>query len=144
MAADGEVRGRAGAKYSYGVWAKGTGNVTVEIYGEAPEGWQQLAVVQGKAAAAWANIGGALEVPRHIRMVWLRFSMGGPCEMVLDDAHISAAMDKPFNANAVLGKKYEADSGTVFLADFEKDDPDLKFEGKMKSRTTADWAAACG
>lgn len=121
-----------GAKYSYGVWAKGTGPVTVELFGEAPEGWQQLGVVSGKAGAQWANVGGDAEVPRHIRLVWLRISMGGPCEMVLDDAHISAPLDKPYDADALLTKKFEQDADTLLLVDFEKADPDLKLEGKMR------------
>ena len=121
-----------GAKYSFGVWAKGTGAVRVEVSGEAPEGWQQLGTASGTAAAHWANIGGMVEIPRHIRLVWLRIWPSAPCDVVLDDAHISAVMDKPFDADAVLGKKYEPDSDTLLLADFEKDDPDLKLEGKMK------------
>jgi Tfp pilus assembly protein PilF len=121
-----------GAKYSYGAWAKGSGQLTVELFGEAPEGWQQLGVVTGKPNAAWSNIGANIEIPRHIRLVWLRISMAAPCEMVLDDAHISAAMDKPYDADAVLNKKCDRDENTLLLLDFDKDDPDLKLEGKMK------------
>lgn len=121
-----------GAKYSFGVWAKGSGQVTVELFGEAPEGWQELGRVTGKAQAAWSSIGANVEIPRHIRLVWLRISAAAPCEMVLDDANISAAMDKPYDADAVLTQKYDRDADTLLLVDFDKDDPDLKLEGKMK------------
>ena len=45
----GRFEAMPGAKYCYGVWAKGSGAVTVELFGEAPEGWQQLGVVSGNA-----------------------------------------------------------------------------------------------
>jgi Tfp pilus assembly protein PilF len=41
-------------------------------------------------------------------------------------------MGKPYDADAVLTKKYDRDSETLLLLDFENNDPDLKLEGKMK------------
>lgn len=121
-----------GAKYSFGVWAKGSGNVTVDIVGEAPEGTQELGKAAGKASDKWELVAGSVEIPEHIRLVWLRIWPGSPCEMVLDDAHISAPLDKPFDVDEALTQKYQHDEHTMLLLDFEKDDPDLKVEGKVQ------------
>ena len=65
-----------GAKYSFGVWAKGSGDVAVEVIGEAPEGGVQLGVARGKAGKEWTQIGGQMEIPGHIRLVGLRVNVG--------------------------------------------------------------------
>jgi hypothetical protein len=122
----GKVEVVPGASYSFGVWARGNGAVTVLVMGDAAEGWQELAKAAGEGADAWARVGGSLEVPGHIRLLTLRLVVGAPADLVLDDAQISAVLDTPFAADAVLRDKPQRDPDTVFLLDFEQDEGTLR------------------
>ena len=121
-----------GAKYSFGVWAKGSGDITVQVLGEAPEGHQELGKVSGKADKEWKKIGSTLEIPGHIRLVWLKLLPGSSADMALDDAYIAAPLDQPYNADDVLTKKPQRDDNTLLLLDCEKDDSELRLEGKSR------------
>ena len=70
-----------GAKYSFGVWAKGAGDISVEVVGEAAEGLQQLGQAKGQVGKEWAKVGGAMEIPGHIRLVWPAPLGGGQGEL---------------------------------------------------------------
>ena len=121
-----------GAHYTFGVWTKGTGKLTVQLVGEAPEGEQELGKVASEAGADWRQVMGTVEIPGHIRLVWLRIWLQAPCDLLLDDAHIAAPMEPPFSADEVLTKKPERDAHTLLLLDFEQDDPALKLEGRAQ------------
>jgi len=52
--------------------------------------------------------------------------------MTLDDAYISAPLDKPYNADDVLKSKAVQDADTLLSLDFDKDNTDLKLEKNAK------------
>ena len=116
--------------YSYGVWVKGAGDISVEIRGIVPEGFQSLATAKGKASGEWQKIAGTLDVPGHIRMIELTIHISKAGDLLIDDAFISAPLDSDYNADNVLLKKEERDADTILFADFEKEDPAIKFSGK--------------
>ncbi len=117
-----------GAEYTFGVWVKGTGKVSVSLQGQAFEGNQELGALNAQAGDKYALVEGKAVIPRHIRFVALELVAWG--DMLLDDAHISARLDQPYDADAVLAKKYARDSHTLVMADFEKDDPGIILETK--------------
>ncbi len=124
-----------GATYSFGVWAKGAGRVTVRLIGQAPEGGQNIAEQSAQATGDWQLVGGRVKIPGHIRVVDLQIELGRtadnkPASLVLDDAHVSCPLDFAYDADDVLSKKLTADADTVLLADFEKDDPAVKLGNK--------------
>jgi hypothetical protein len=114
-----------GSSYSFGVWAKGTGKLAVRVFGKAFEGDQELAKTSGTVGPQWQKIGGKVTVPGHIRLVTLVIGVPAPCEVVLDDAYISAPLDAPYDADAVLAKKYGQDADTLLLEDFDGPTPAL-------------------
>ena len=117
-----------GAEYTFGVWVKGTGKVSVSLQGQAFEGNQELGALNAQAGDKYALVEGKAVIPRHIRFVALELVAWG--DMLLDDAHVSARLDQPYDADAVLAKKYARDSHTLVMADFEKDDPGIILETK--------------
>ena len=119
-----------GSSYTFGVWAKGSGKVTVRLYGKAYEGDQELASVTEPAGAQWKNIGGKIILPTHIRLVRLVITLPPLCELVLDDAYVSALLDKPYDADAVLTQKYCHDLNTLIVEDFETQSDALTLSGK--------------
>ncbi len=119
-----------GAEYSFGVWIKGGGEVNATLSGQAVEGDQDLASVKAQASDEYTLLEGKVTIPRHIRFVTLSLGVSAKSEVLLDDAHISAQLDSPYDADAVLAKKYGRDGHTVMLADFEKDDPGIILETK--------------
>ncbi|MBI3922419.1 MAG: LamG domain-containing protein, partial [Armatimonadetes bacterium] len=118
------------ASYSFGVWVKGMAQVTVRVVGQAVEGGQELAKTTGKATNDWQRVGGAVTIPGHVRLVTLFVDVWGKSDVLLDDANISAPLDLPYEADALLSKKQTPDTDTVLLADFDKDDPSLRLVGK--------------
>ena len=121
-----------GAKYSFGVWAKGSGDITAEVIGEVPEGSLQLGVARGKAGKEWAKVGGQMEIPGNVRLVWLRVNFAVPADMVIDDAYIAAPLDRPYCADDVLTKQYTSDADTLLMLDFDQKEPVLRLENKVK------------
>jgi hypothetical protein len=123
-----------GAKYTFGVWAKGSGDVTVEVIGEVPEGSLQLGVETGKAGKEWAKIGGELsgKVPGNVRLVWLRVNFGASADLLFDDAYIAAPLDRPYVADDALTKQYASDADTLLMLDFDQKEPVLHLENKIK------------
>jgi hypothetical protein len=119
-----------GAEYTFGVWIKGSGEVNATLGGQAIEGDQELASVKAQASDQYTLVEGKVTIPRHIRFVTLTLGVSAKSEVLLDDAHISAQLDSPYDADAVLAKKYDRDGHTVMLADFEKDDPGIILETK--------------
>lgn len=120
-----------GATYAFGVYTKGSGTVTVRVAGQAPEGSQSLAQSSAAATSQWTLVGGTLTVPGHIRVIDLTIDVRKP-DLVLDDAHIAAPLDFAYNADDVLSKKAVADADTLLLADFDKDDPAIRMEGRAR------------
>jgi hypothetical protein len=121
-----------GAKYSFGIWAKGSGDVTVEAIGEVPEGSLQVGVASGKAGKDWAKVGGELAVPGNVRLLWLRVNFGAPADLLFDDAYVAAPLDRPYAADDVLTKKYDSDADTLLMLDFDQKEPVLHLENKVK------------
>jgi hypothetical protein len=120
-----------GASYTFGVWAKGQGRVIVRLYGVAPEGDQQLGERVADISHAWQAVSAPVVIPNHIRFVSL-YIEALKADMLLDDAHVSAELDQPYDADAVLRDKFVADADTLLLADFEKEDAAIKLEGKSR------------
>jgi hypothetical protein len=131
-----------GAVYTYGVWAKGRGRVAVKVPGQAMEGQQLLASTNGLATNVWTHIVGQFAAPGHIRKVALVIEISGDADMLLDDAHISAVLDQPYDADAVLSRKAAKDADTLVYADFEQDVPEIKLSGK--AHLTADGTGRFG
>ncbi len=121
-----------GAKYSFGAWAKGTGELHAEVIGWAPEGPQRLGLADGKASKEWTKIGGSLQIPGHIRMVSLCLRVDKSADLILDDAYIAAPLDQPYDPDAVLAKKTVKDENTLVLLDFDKDASALRLEKNAK------------
>ena len=119
-----------GATYSFGVWVRGRGRVTVRVPGQAVEGAQMQGEAQGWATNEWMHVGGRFMVPGHIRMVALQIELGNNSDLLIDDAHISAALDQPYDADAVLRDKMADDADTLLYCDFDKDFPGLQLNGK--------------
>ncbi len=121
-----------GAKYSFGVWARGAGDVAVEAIGEVPEGSLQLGAARAQAGKEWAKVGGRFEVPGNVRLVWLRINFGAPADLLFDDAYIAAPLDRPYAADEVLTKRYVSDADTLLMLDFDRKEPVLHLENKVK------------
>ncbi|MBT3374496.1 MAG: hypothetical protein HN742_36030 [Lentisphaerae bacterium] len=119
-----------GSTYTFGVWIKGKGSITVRPSGKALEGNQELGSVSGKATDQWQEVSGTFTAPRHIRLVQLNLAIGGETDLLIDDAHISAELDHPYDADAVLRDRPVRDADTVLLADFETKDPQASFDVK--------------
>lgn len=119
-----------GATYDFGAFVKGSGKLTVSLLGQAPEGNQSLGQAAADIKDQYQLVGKSVTIPNHIRFVQLVIE--GQGNYVLDDAHISAELDKPYDADAVLRDKFVPDADTILLADFDKDDAGTKLEGKSR------------
>jgi hypothetical protein len=119
-----------GSTYTFGVFAKGRGSITVRATGKAVEGSQELGAASGPATNQWQSVGGTFTVPRHIRLVQLHLTISGDTDLLVDDAHISAEVDTPFDADAVLKTQPVKDADTLLLAAFEEKDPQAQFDVK--------------
>jgi hypothetical protein len=107
------------AVYSFGFWLKGKGKARLLVNGLAVEGHQKLAEVEGAAGEAWVQVKGSFTVPRHLRNVALYLSMPEESDCLIDDVFISALLDDPYDADAVLGRKYGKDEHTLLFEDFD-------------------------
>jgi hypothetical protein len=124
-----------GATYRYGVWARGKGDVRIEIAGIVMEGQQTVAQAQGSAGAEWTHIGGTLTVPRHV-LDRLQVSVSAAAGTDIDDLHVSAPLILPFDADAVLRDKPQRDGHTLFFEDFDGASPAVLLAGDSKSAVT--------
>jgi hypothetical protein len=124
-----------GAEYTYGVWIKGAGQIMVWVDGYALEGSQGLAGAKGTATGEWQRVGGTFRPPPHIRRVALRLDVLSG-RILLDDAHIAAELDQPYDADAVLRDPYGADGHTVLFENFEGMEPRFKTEYPKLVRVT--------
>lgn len=119
----------AGAEYDFGVWAKGAGQVSVQLQGQAVEGLQTVAEAKGVAGPQWTHVRGTAKIPGHIQLVRLAIAVQAGAEVLLDDAQISADLDAPYDADAVLRDRPARDEHTLLWEDFE-DAAGLRLEGK--------------
>jgi hypothetical protein len=122
-----------GATYSVGIWAKGQGQVIVNLWGQAPEGPQRLAEVKGVVKGEWQLIQQRVKIPGHVRVIDFGATLlpsDKGSALVVDDAHIAAPLDFAYDADAVLTQRLVADADTILLADFDKDDASIKLTGK--------------
>lgn len=117
-----------GGTYTFGLWSKGTGQCAMQIIGMAFEGGQNLARKEITAAAQWAQATQTVLIPRHIRMVRIDVYIAAGSQMVLDDIFFGAELDEPFDADAVLTTKAQADADTLMLIDFDGQGPQAKLE----------------
>ena len=120
------------ATYEFGVWTKGAGQVGVQLHGQAIEGLQSLGETRGEAGAAWTHVTGKVQVPGHIRLVRLTISVAPDAQVLLDDAHVSADLDQPYDADAVLRDKPVHDEHTLLLEDFDGDASGLRLGGRCR------------
>ena len=126
------------ASYTFGVWAKGSGDVEVSVIGRAAEGEQvlkqakgTLRQAQGRAGGDWQEIAGTVEIPGHIRMVTLRVKVVNEiADVLLDDAYIAAPIDAAYDADAVLRDKQTRDEHTLLFADFDDQKETVRFNDK--------------
>ena len=107
------------AAYSFGFWVKGKGKATLTINGLAVEGRQKLAFVEGAAGETWSEARGSFVAPGHTRTVSMSLSVSGESELVIDDVFLSIPLEKQYDADAVLGKKYGKDEHTLLFEDFD-------------------------
>lgn len=86
----GNLECNPGSTYSYGIYAKGKGKVTVRVIGWAIEGPQNIAETNGEAGADWTLIGGEVKIPSHLRTFSLSVIVINSKEQTLiDDAYIA-------------------------------------------------------
>jgi len=111
------------ATYSFGFWFKGKGKARVVVNGLAVEGAQKLAEAEGVAGEDWGQVKGSFTVPGHLRKVALSLSIAEEGELLVDDVFVSALLDEPFDADAVLGNKYGKDEHTLLYEDFDGASP---------------------
>ena len=57
--------------------------------------------------------------PSHIRTVIISLSISAESELIIDDVFLSTSLDKPYDADAVLGVKYGKDEHTLLFEDFD-------------------------
>lgn len=134
----GNLECNPGSTYSYGIWAKGKGNLTVRVNGLAMEGWQKIAETKGDASEQWTRIGGELKVPTHLRVLSLAVEVSRNNEpLLLDDGHISCDPGFTYDADAVILKKFQSDKNTIILADFETQEG-LSFTSKSNKARLID------
>lgn len=118
----GDLECNPGSTYSYGVWAKGKGKVTVRINGKAIEGMQHVAQASGEVDGGWTCVGGEIKIPTHLRIVQLTISVQNQGEeFLLDDAYISCDPGFAYDPDELILKKPQRDKDTIFLADLESD-----------------------
>jgi hypothetical protein len=120
------------ASYDFGVWVKGTGQVAVQLHGQAVEGLQGLGEVKGEAGAEWTRVAGTVKAPGHIRLVRLTVVVAPGADVLLDDAHVSADLDQPYDADAVLRDKPVRDPHTLLLQDFDGDMAEVRLGGQCR------------
>jgi hypothetical protein len=124
-----------GPDYTFGVWIKGAGKVNIWVDGHALEGSQGLAGAKGDATGAWQRVGGVFRAPPHIRRVSLVIDVQGG-RTLLDDAHIAAELDHPYDADAVLRDPYGRDEHTLFYTGFDEAQPAFRTEYPKLARVT--------
>ncbi len=111
------------ATYSFGFWVKGKGKATLAINGFAVEGRQKIASAEGAAGETWSEVKGSFVAPGHVRTVSLSLSVAGESDLIVDDVFLAASFEKPYDADAVLGKKYGKDGHTILFEDFDGETP---------------------
>ena len=116
------------ATYTFGLWCKGSGQCHMRIIGLAFEGGQELASKDITAGAQWSRTTQTVEIPGHIRMVRVEIGIDSGSDLLLDDVFFAAEFDGPFDADAVLAAKWQADADTLLLVDFSGHGPEVKLE----------------
>ncbi len=116
------------ATYTFGLWCKGSGQCHMRIIGLAFEGGQELASKDITAGAQWSRTTQTVEIPGHIRMVRVEIGIDSGSDLLLDDVFFAAELDGPFDADAALAAKWQADADTLLLVDFSGHGPEVKLE----------------
>ena len=109
-----------GIDYSYGITIRGNGHVRVWVDSSTIEGNPYfLSDATTNASPEWKEIGGTFKVPPHIRWVTLTIEVNGKGSVILDNVHISAELEQPYDADAILREPYKADKDTIFFENFD-------------------------
>ncbi len=132
-----------GPEYTYGVWIKGEGKVNLWVDGYALEGNQGLAGAKAVATSEWQRVGGTFRAPPHVRRVSLVIDVQGG-RLRLDDAHIAAELDHPYDADTLLREPYGADEHTILFENFTSPEPRYQTEYPNLVRPTAEGGGRFG
>ena len=82
------------------------------------------------AGENWTQVESSFTAPRHIRSVCLTLSVSVESDLLVDDAYIAAFVGEPYDADAVLAKKYGQDEHTLLYEDFHGTSPSFLASGK--------------
>ena len=107
------------ATYRFGVWARGTGQGAMVIYGSAFEVRQELARLDLAFTPSWTEARKAVTIPGHIRTVSVELAAWDACDVTWDDAFFSTDLPRRYDPDAVLTGKPVADEDTIALVDFD-------------------------
>ncbi len=107
-----------GATYTFGGWAKGKGNGKITVFGRAFEGYKELGTVNLPVESDWKKAGGKVTIPGNIRTVTFRLTAWQSEKVWFDDLFFCADLPQSFDVDAAMTTKFEKDSHTLLLVDF--------------------------